>query len=178
MSLEQRPSHDECFDYHRNYVALVPDGNILNTLEDQLTAATAFIRDIPRDQLEVIHPPYGWMVRTVVEHCCDAERVFGYRALRFATGDQTDLPGWDENHYAACGYGDRASASDLADEFSGLRLGNLQLLKRLNPEAFVQFGTADGRKVSVRTLAWLMAGHWLHHHRILAKRLDLQPDTQ
>lgn len=171
MTLEQRPGDDECFDYHRNYVALVPDGNVLETLEQQMASALAFIQAIPPDQWEVVHPPYAWKIRTVMEHCCDAERVFGYRALRFAAGDTTDLPGWDENHYAACGYGDRASRADLAAEFAALRGGNLRLLKRLRGEAFDQLGTADGRKVSVRTLAWLMAGHWLHHQKIMAARL-------
>ena len=95
-----RPGNTECFDYHRNYVALVPDGDILDTLDSQRQAAERFIRDIPPDQLNVTHHPYGWSVRTVVEHCCDAERVFGYRALRFAAGDSTPLPGWNENQYA------------------------------------------------------------------------------
>lgn len=171
MDLAQRPGDHECFDYHRDYVAKVPDGNILETLQHQLSAIPEFIRSIPADQLEVIHPPYGWAVRTVLEHCCDAERVFGYRILRFATGDKTDLPGWDENHYAACGYGDASGTEVLAEEFGALRLSNLRLLGRLRERAFDELGTADGRGVSVRTLAWLMAGHWLHHEQILRQRL-------
>ncbi len=173
MSVESRPGEHECFDYHCDYVAKVPDGNILDTLEKQCDEISELIESIPDDQLDVIHAPYGWKVRTVIEHCCDAERVFGYRALRFATGDQTDLPGWDENHYASCGYSASVSKGDLALEFRSARLSNLAMLRRFVPSCFDQIGTADGRKVSVRTLAWLMAGHWIHHETILRKRLGI-----
>lgn len=173
MNLCQRPSDDECFDYHRDYVAKVPDGDILQTLANQARSAKEFIASFPAESLSVIHAPYGWPIQTVVEHCCDAERVFGYRTLRFAAGDPTDLPGWDENHYAACGYGRHTDASGIANEFEHLRIGNLQLLQRLDAATWSNSGTADGRRVSVRTLAWLMAGHWLHHEAILRKRLQL-----
>lgn len=173
MDLSTRPSDNECFDYHRNYVALVPDGNILRTLEQQISPLTRFIGGIKSDQWDVVHPSYGWAVHTVIEHCCDAERVFGYRALRFATGDKTDLPGWDENRYASCGYCQTVTAIELAVEMSAIRLSNLRLLSRLTESAWSEQGTADGRTVSVRTLAWLMAGHWLHHEAILKKRLQL-----
>ena len=173
--LSRRPGDHECFDYHRDYVAKVPEGDIVETLRMQAESVPAFIRAIAAEQLEVIHPPYGWKIRTVLEHCCDAERVFGYRILRFATGDKTDLPGWDENHYAACGYGDAPDVASLADEFASLRNANLALLTRLSDAAWDEMGTADGRGVSVRTLAWLMAGHWLHHEAILEKRLESAP---
>lgn len=172
MNFAQRPSHDECFDYHRDYVAGVPDGNIVETLEQQLESVPSFIRNLPTDQLETIHAPYGWSIRTVLEHCCDAERVFGYRAMRFATGDKTDLPGWDENHYASCGYRTPASVENLANEFAALRRANLELLKGFRTAAFDEIGSADGRNMSVRTICWLMAGHWIHHEKIMRKRLN------
>jgi hypothetical protein len=171
MDFSQRPGDHECFDYHRDYVGKVPDGNILDTLKKQLETVPEFIANLPADQLEIVHPPFGWKIRTVVEHCCDAERVFGYRALRFAAGDKTELSGWDENHFAACGYGDAKSSEQLASEFASSRSSNLALLCRLRVSAYDEIGVADGRKTSVRTIAWLMAGHWLHHEEILRKRL-------
>jgi hypothetical protein len=177
MDYAQRPDDSECFDYHRVYVAHVPQGNILETLETQAASAAEFIRRIAAEQMDIVHAPYGWKIRTVLEHCCDAERVFGYRALRFATGDPTDLPGWDENHYAACGYSMPVSQEALAAEFQGIRVGNLRLLQRLESECWSRAGTADGRRVSVRTCAWLMAGHWLHHESILRKRLGIDGES-
>lgn len=171
IDFAKRPDETECFDYHRDYVGNVPDGSILETLKDQECAARSLIQSVAPEQFEVVHAPYGWTVRTVIEHCCDAERVFGYRLLRFAVGDTTDLPGWDENHYATCGYSENVSQQLLADEFSGLRKSNVALIQRLKPECWERQGSADGRSVSVRALAWLMAGHWLHHEKILRKRL-------
>ncbi len=171
MNRTQRPTPDECFDYHRDYVANVPAGDILETLSQQKDAIVALVREIPAEAAEVVHPPYAWTVRQVIEHCADAERVFGYRVLRFASDDPTDLPGWNENDYAASGYGPAADLPALADEFAALRSANLALLTRLAEDRWDRRGTADGRQVSVRTLAWLMAGHWLHHEKILRQRL-------
>lgn len=171
MTLDQRPTNEECFDFHRDYVAKVPDGNIIDTLQEQMKGMAQFVIGIPADQLDVIHAPYGWTIRTVIAHCCDAERVFGYRILRFATGDTTVLPGWDENHYAACDFSDLGEIQNVCAEFATQRMSNLQLLKRLKPETFDRIGSADGRKMSVRTIAWLMAGHWMHHEAIIKKRL-------
>jgi hypothetical protein len=173
MDFSQRPGDHECFDYHRDYANKAPDGNILDTLGKQATDIPKFMRAIPADQFEVVHPPYGWTIRTVLEHCCDAERVFGYRALRFAAGDATDLPGWEQDHYASCGFANAANVEDLASEFESLRNANVLMFKRFRPEVFDSMGTADGRKVSVRTIAWLMAGHWIHHEIILKERLGL-----
>ena len=71
MDFAQRPGDHECFDYQRDYVAKVPEGNILETLERQLSTAVKLMQSIPADQFEVVHAPYGWKVRTVLEHCCD-----------------------------------------------------------------------------------------------------------
>ncbi|MCA9127532.1 MAG: DinB family protein [Planctomycetales bacterium] len=171
MDYSQRPGDNECFDYHRNYVALVPLGNILETLAEQRDAISQFLNSIDPSLMPAVHAPYTWSVQTVIEHCCDAERVFGYRAMRFAAGDQADLPGWDENRYAASGYGKQVNRDGLIDELASIRQANLCLLRRLLPECWDRRGTADGRQVSVRTLAWLMAGHWCHHEAILKKRL-------
>jgi hypothetical protein len=171
MNRAQRPSDRECVDYHRNYVAKVPDGDILETLKAQQETMAHFVQAIPQEQADVVHAPYGWTVRQVIEHCVDAERVFGYRALRFSNADKTELPGWDENHYASSHYGPRCRLADLGDEYVALRQANVLLLLRLTDRAWDELGTADGRVFSVRTLAWLMAGHWLHHEEILRQRL-------
>ncbi len=174
MDLARRPVNDvDVFSYQRNYVAKVPDGDILQTLESQQESIRAFIRAIPDAEFDVVHPPYGWSIRTVIEHCCDAERVFGYRALRFATGDGVELPGWDENLYASCGYAGTGSPAELADELYHARCSNLLLLKRLQPASWDRLGTANNMQSSPRTIAWLMAGHWLHHEEILRKRLEM-----
>ena len=171
MNYAQRPTEDEVFDYQREYVKKVGDGDILETLQNQQEFVVPWIQAIPASEADVVHEPYGWSIWQVIQHCVDAERVFGYRALRFATGDKTELPGWDENRYAAVAYAPGANLYALAAEFSLTRKSNLALLRRLGPDASDEIGSADGRRVSVRAIAWLMAGHWIHHERILRQRL-------
>jgi hypothetical protein len=95
MDYAQRPTDEEVFDYQREYVKKVADGDILETLRIQREIAVPWIQAIPASEADAVHEPYGWSIWQVIQHCVDAERVFGYRALRFATGDQTELPGWD-----------------------------------------------------------------------------------
>jgi hypothetical protein len=174
MDYAQRPTDEEVFEYQRDYVKKVDDGDILETLRHQCDVAVPWIKSIPATEAVVVHPPYGWSIWQVIQHCVDAERVFGYRALRFATGDKTELPGWDENRYASVAYAAGSSLDELAEEFYFARKSNLALLQRLKPEAWNEVGCADGRLVSVRAISWLMAGHWIHHEVILRKRLNLE----
>ncbi len=172
MDFTKRPSDSECFDFLRGYVAKAPDGNILKTLQTQMIAIVEFIRQVPQTQLDVVHPPYGWSVRTVIEHCIDAERIWAYRMLRFSTGDTTPLPGWDENQFAQCGYARAVSREMLADEILHLRSSNVLLFQRFDDAAWDRIGIAADLNVSVRAMAWGIAGHWVHHMAILEKRLS------
>lgn len=176
MDRSQRPGEGECSGYHCDYVAKVSDGDILATLMTQSDAIPAFIRAIPESESTIVHPPYGWSIHQVIEHCVEAERVFGYRILRFASGDKTDLPGWDENAFADSDYASSATLEELAFEYHLLRRANLCLLTRLNDDSWNQIGNADGKQISVRAVAWLMAGHWLHHEAILRKRLSRESE--
>ena len=173
VDFSQRPSPEHHSEYHETLVAKVPDGDILDRLSEQIMTFAGFTASIPINQTDVVHPPYGWSIRQVIEHSLDAERVFGYRMLRFANGDTTELPGWDENVYAVSGYGPTADLNELAAEFVALRQANICLMKRLSPKTWDMVGIADERSFSVRTLAWLMAGHLIHHVDILKQRLGM-----
>lgn len=172
--MSQPIPHPEPFqlsEYHKQLLAVLPDGDIVDLLNQQQTTGPEFVRSIPADQLDVVHDGYGWSVRQVVEHLLDAERVFGYRLLRFASGDKVDLPGWDENHYAACGYCVPVDVNAMAEEFSSLRSANMSLFRRLSGSVISNLGTADGNPFSVNSLLHVMAAHWIHHEVILKKRL-------
>jgi hypothetical protein len=111
-----------------------------------------------------------WSVKEVIGHLADAERVFTYRAMRIARGDQTPLPGFEQNDYVKNGgFGNRKLA-DLADEFASIRAASIALFRSLNDAAWMRRGTASGKEVSVRALAFMTAGHELHHQRILEER--------
>ncbi len=166
-----RPSSSEYAAGNAEYVALVPEDDIVKTLEEQLAEVLALLRPVPEEQGNVRHPPYTWSVKEVVGHLTDSERIFGCRALRFARGDTTPLPGFDENDYARTADSDRCRLADLVAEFEAVRRSHLWLLRHLPEAAWTRSGEANGNVVSVRALAYIMAGHVRHHVAILRRRL-------
>jgi hypothetical protein len=116
------------------------------------------------------YAPGKWTVREIFGHLTDAERVFGYRAFRISRGDGTPLASFDENTYVArSGYAS-VPVAQLAGEFALLRESNLAVLRRLDEAQWRQVGTASGHPVSVRALAYMMAGHVRHHVQVLRER--------
>ena len=111
-----------------------------------------------------------WSVREVLGHMTDAERVFGFRAFCFSRGDVNALPGFEQDDYVARGGFDRCSLTDLVQEFGHIREVNLTVLRRLDDDAWQRMGTASGKPVSVRALAYIMAGHVRHHLHVLNTR--------
>lgn len=139
------------------------------SLGDQLYWMCELAGSLSAEQIDQVHKPYAWTVRQVIAHCLDAERVFGYRILRFAAGDETDLPGFDENAYVDARFG-LGNVSHLITEMGALRQANIMLLRRITPVAWNRGGTVEGNRVTVRALAWMLAGHLQHHFSILEKR--------
>jgi DinB superfamily len=167
-----RPSSTEYAPHHNYYLALVPEDDILAAMEAQLAEMLALLRAVPEAQGGQRHPPYTWSVKEVVGHLTDTERIFGYRALRFARGDATPLPGFDENTYVPAAEFDRSPLSGLVSEFEAVRRSHLGLFRSLPDAAWSRSGEANGDPVSVRALAYIIVGHARHHTAILRKRLS------
>ena len=166
----RRPSDTEfSSDYHRTLVNKVPGQCALKVCEEQMFWLCELASSLSTEQIDKIHPPFGWTVRQVFEHCANAERVFGYRMLRLAAGDQTALPGWDENAYADSRFG-LGNFGQIIDELGSLRRANLLLLRRIIPKAWDRSAEADGHLVTVRAIAWIAAGHLQHHLEIVEQR--------
>jgi hypothetical protein len=157
--------------YYGKYVALVPEADVLAALDEQLKELLALLRAVPEGESGVRHPPYTWSIKEVVGHLTDTERIFGYRALRFARGDATPLPGFDENAYARAAEFDRRPLGALVDEFEAVRRSHLGLFRNLPETAWARTGEANGTAVSVRALAYIIVGHVRHHTAILRQRL-------
>jgi hypothetical protein len=154
------------------YLRLVPSGDILVHLERQIEETVALLRDVPEAEAETRHAPYTWSIKEVVGHLIDAERIFGVRALRFARRDRTELPGFDENDYVRNARFDARSLSSLVEEFDLVRRSHLLFFRGLEDEAWHRSGVANGYRVTVQTLALIIAGHERHHVAILRKRLS------
>ncbi|QDV47229.1 DinB superfamily protein [Stieleria neptunia] len=166
----RRPESEE-FDseYHGQLIARVEGECAIAILRQQLHWICDLASSISTEQVDRIHAPYRWTIRQVFEHCANAERMFGYRMMCLADGSGPTLPNWDENVSADSRFG-LGNFSCLAAELGDLRKANLGLLQRLSPRAWDGSGTVAGQRINVRALAWLTAGHLLHHFEIVENR--------
>lgn len=165
-----RPDASEHLAYYSRYIDLVPDGDLLQMLRAQLDDTLALVRGLDEAHGGHRYAPGKWTIREVLGHVIDTERIFAYRALRIARADQTPIEGFDENAYAQNAGADARTLADLADELEHVRLGNLAFFRALDDAALARRGTANGAEVTVRALAWILAGHELHHVTLLRER--------
>lgn len=165
-----RPTPAEYAPFYAGYVALVPEADIISVLDQQARDVRDLAARVAVDRELFRYAPGKWSLRQVMGHLGDGERVFGYRAMCISRGEQAPLPSFDENIYVDAGRFESDTLAALADEFLHLRAANLVLLRRLDGEAWARAGTASGTPVSVRALAFIMAGHVRHHLAILRER--------
>lgn len=165
-----RPEDSEYLAYYGRYVALVPEGDILTTLATQNQETLVLLRGLAEEKGAFRYAPDKWSIKELVGHVTDTERIFANRALRFGRNDATPLPGFEENDYVRGGSFGQYSLADLADGFESVRRSTVFLLKHMSREASTRRGTANGAEVSVRALAYVIAGHELHHVSILRTR--------
>jgi hypothetical protein len=168
--MNERPEATEYAPFYAGYVSLVPESDVVRVLGEQTAVLEGQVRQFVPSLEQHRYAPGKWSVREVMGHVTDAERVFGFRAFCFSRGESNPLPGFDENDYVAAGGFDGRSLMDLVDEFAQVRQANLIVLKRLNDDAWMRVGTASGKPVSVRALAFIMSGHVRHHMNILSSR--------
>ena len=165
--LSSRPAADECSPYYFTYIQLVPDGDIVHTLQSQHADIHSLLKHTT-DAHASVHPaPSEWSIKQVVAHLGDAERLFSFRALWFARGEQSELPGMEPNPWVAITDANARTLSDLLAEFDQVRAASISLFANLDAAAWQRRGSASGNVVSVRALAWIIAGHELHHNRSL-----------
>jgi hypothetical protein len=170
--IPSRPQPNEYAAAFETYIRLVPECHILTRLEQQIEGTLALLHDVSESEAETRHAPYTWSIKEVVGHLIDSERIFGIRALRFARQDPTELPGFDENHYVRHAGFDSRPLGSLAQEFELVRRSHILFFRGLDREAWIRSGVANGHAVTVRALAYIIAGHEQHHVTILHERLS------
>lgn len=167
----EKPGEGEYPPYAVIYVGLLPDdGLVLRHLGENLKATTAFMLSLPEERLAFSYAPGKWTVKEVLAHVIDDERVYAYRALRFARGDRTELPGFEQDAYALHSGANARTLGSLLREFAAVRRSTIALFDSLDEEALRRSGVADGNRATVRALAYHIAGHELRHMNIVKER--------
>jgi hypothetical protein len=165
-----RPSPSEYLAYFDRYISLVPEEEIVPVLTDQATAIERAGSAIPEAVAGYRYAEGKWSVREVLGHLIDAERVFGYRALRIARGDRVSLPSFDENAFAAASGHDRVPLGELVEELRDLRRSHVHMFRHFSPEAWARIGLVNDHPASARAAAYILVGHVRHHARVLEER--------
>ena len=164
------PAPDEYAPYYGKYTSLVEGADIIATLEAQLPELTRFLISIGEDNAEFRYAPEKWSIKEVLGHVIDSERIFAYRALRISRNDKTAIEGFEQDDYVRFGPFAHCRFPDLIEEFGHVRKSNLALFRSLDESAWNRRGTASANPVTVRALAYIIAGHVIHHRNVLEKK--------
>ena len=171
LRMIEKPGAQEYPAYAHIYMDLLPDdGLILKHLEDRVKATRKFIASIPQSRLLHRYAEGKWTIKELLGHLVDDERIYVYRALRFARNDATELPGFEQDHYARYSRANQRDIEGLVDEFSLVRKSTVAFFNSLDDAALMRTGIADGNRASVRALAYHIAGHELRHMNIINER--------
>ncbi len=165
-----RPEPGEYAGYFAKYVERVPEGDIVAVLRAQLPETLAYYGAIPEEKTLHRYAPGKWSIKENLVHISDSERVMAYRALRFARNDRTALPGFEQDDFVAAADADARSWGSILGEFDAVRRATLALFEGLGKEAWTRSGTANGNALSVRALAYVIAGHVIHHQAVVEEK--------
>jgi uncharacterized damage-inducible protein DinB len=164
MQMIQKPDPGEYAPYAIMYIDQVPsDGLVIQHLQDNLKSTRDFILAFPPEKLAVPWQAGEWTIQEILVHILDTERIFSYRALRFARGDATALAGFEQDDYVPYSRANERSVEAILEEVAAVRQATLTFFNSLNEAAFTRTGTVAGNNVSVRALACMIAGHEIHH---------------
>ena len=171
MTTIERPETGEYANFYEGYVSRVPElvdaPQALRTQEAATATAFAAFDDA---RAAYRYQPGKWSIKEMLGHLCDAERVFAYRLLRIARGDQTPLPGFEENDYVRAAGSDSRTVADLVDEWRSVRQATVTLVASLHDDTATSRGTMNGNPITVRALAYIIVGHVDHHLDVLRTR--------
>jgi hypothetical protein len=165
-----RPEPAEYSSYHERYISLVPGNDILGALETQRRQMVLLLCGLDEKEGDFRYAPDKWSVKEVLGHISDTERIFAYRGLRIARGDRTPLAGFEQDDYIRNGPFASRPLAEWIEDYIAVRRATLTLFRNLDEQAWMRRGIANNNEISVRALAYITAGHELHHRRILEEK--------
>ena len=171
MKSIEKPAAGEFPPYAVMYIDLIPDdGLVLQHLEENLKIIKYLMLSVSGEKLAYRYEQGKWTIPEILVHIIDDERIYTYRALRFARNDKTDLPGFEQDDYTNYSDANHRTLESILEEYESVRKSTITLFKNLPDEALLRTGTANNNKVSVRALIYHIAGHELHHLNIINEK--------
>jgi uncharacterized damage-inducible protein DinB len=166
----KRPDLEEFPVYMRSYVQLIPEGDIIQILNGQIVSTQEIFSAVTEKQAEYRYAEGKWTLSEVLGHLTDTERIMNYRILRIARGDKSPLMGFDENEYVQEASFNERTIADLLEDYQNVRRATISLLKGMPQKSLQNKGNANGFEVTVETIAYMIAGHELHHIKIIQEK--------
>jgi uncharacterized damage-inducible protein DinB len=169
MKTSQLKDH-EYNPYYKAYIEALGEVELMDTLKKQMLNYPEFLASIPKGKLTYRYAEGKWTVAEVLLHVLDSERVFQYRALRFARKDSTPLPGFDQDAYVPNSGANSRSLDSIIDEYKAIRSSTIALFESFDKDVLKEKGVASNAAMSVGALGFIMCGHQKHHRNILRER--------
>ncbi len=166
----QKPSAEEYNAYYQPFIDLIEGDDLTQILENTHSATHKLIRNLPLKKQDYRYAEGKWTIKEVLLHLIDTERIFNYRALRFARQDKTDLPGFEQDDYIPTAKASARSIESIAQELAAVRRSTIMLFQNFDEEMMNSIGTANGTQMSVRAISLVIPGHELHHCNIIKER--------
>lgn len=171
MNRIEKPLDGEFAPYAIQYINAVPDnGDPISQIAENGRELARLIRSLPEEKYSYRYAEGKWSLKEVLVHIIDTERNFNYRAMRFARNDKTPLPAFDQDAYVAESNAEERTMEDILGEYEAVKGATLALFRSFTDDMFYRNGTASGHNVTVRALAYMIAGHELHHIKIIKER--------
>jgi len=171
MRTIDKPMDGEYAPYATMYIDLLPDDKLVLThLKNNVETVKKLVLSLPPEKLLHRYAPGKWTIKEILVHIVDDERIYAYRALQFARNDATELPGFEQDDYTAHSHADARDLSNILEEYEAVRTSTIAMFEGLEDQALTRSGVANGHLMSVRAAAYHIAGHELHHLKIIKER--------
>lgn len=156
--------------FYKNYIIELGDVNLFKILDTSHQNLLKTITNLSEDKLNYSYAKGKWTIKEVLQHLIDTERIMSYRALRFSRNDKTEIPGFNENFYVENSNGKNRTKESLLNEFSLIRNSTIALFKSFSDKMLTKIGNANDNKMSVRALGFVIAGHQIHHLKVIQEK--------
>lgn len=157
-------------EFYHNYISMVSEDDLIKAFEVNTKSFISFLEAIPADKYDYRYAPDKWTIKGIIQHIIDAERVFSYRALRFARKDGTHLPGFNENLFAKNAKTENRRWNDLVEEFKVTRKATELLFRSFDEEQLNAEGISNNASVYVMGIGFICIGHCCHHQKIIQEK--------